>query len=434
MSSNISPAIDRTTPPPTTDIGEFVLLPVKTHKLDNGIPVYTVDGSMQDVVKVELIFMNPEFNQGQPLLHSSVNRLLSEGTSQHTAQQLAEMIDYFGSFYETEQTTDYCSVMLHTLNKHLESTLPIVHEIITGAIFPEKELLVFKQNNKQRLTVENEKVASVARRKFSEIIFGASHKYGYFVAPDDYDRITRESLQSFHRAHYVSNHCTIIVSGKVNEHTIQLLNKIFGRADWAKGNGAADAVSVFQPSPQKMNYIEKENAVQSAIRIGKPMFTKTHPDYAGMQVLNTILGGYFGSRLMANIREDKGYTYGIGSAVASMMQGGYFFVASEVGTDVCTKAIDEIYKEIELLKHELVANDELQMVKNYMLGSFLKGIDGAFNIADRWKGLLFYNLGFEYYESFVNTVKTISPEEIMHLADKYFARDSFYELVVGKKM
>ncbi|CAN5488230.1 pitrilysin family protein [soil metagenome] len=425
--------LSRSNPPSLQQIEDFSFQHVEKRKLDNGIPVFIMNAGVQDVLKAELIFTNPAFNPAQPLLHSAVNRLMSEGTSRHNAQQLAEMVDYYGAYYETEQSTDYCAVVLHTLTKHFSSTLLVILEIITDAAFPEKELAVYKQNNKQRLTVENEKVGSVARRKFSEIIFGSEHGYGYYTKPEDYDKLSQAALQNFYNAHYVSNHCTIVISGKVNEDAFKVLNNILGRPDWSKGNGEVTPVTPFNSSTGKINYIEKEGAIQSAIRIGKPMFSKTHPDYAGMQVLNTLLGGYFGSRLMKNIREDKGYTYGIGSAVVSMIQGGYFFIASEVGADVCESALAEIYKEIEILKSEPVPAEELQMVKNYMLGSFLKSIDGAFNLADRWKGIMFYNLDYDYYQQFINTVKSVSSEDIIRLAQKYLQRESLYELVVGKK-
>jgi predicted Zn-dependent peptidase len=294
-------------------------------------------------------------------------------------------------------------------------------------------LSVYQQNNKQRLTVENEKVGSIARRKFSEIIFGPAHPYGYFTKTEDYDKLTRTALQEFHRSHYVSDHCTILISGMVNQDTIATVNKVLGRKDWMKGNGVEAIVPASQPSEVKLHYIKRDNAIQSAIRIGRPMFSKTHPDYVGMQVLNTILGGYFGSRLMKNIREEKGYTYGIGSAVVSLMHGGYFFITSEVGAEVCSPALTEIYNELEILRREPVAEDELQMVKNYMLGSFLKSIDGAFNLADRWKGIMFYNLGYDYYERYIKTVSMITPEELMALAQKYFGKENMSELVVGKK-
>ena len=401
--------------------------------LDNGIPVYFLNAGVQEVVKVELIFRNPSFDANQPLMYSAANRLMGEGTSAHSAQQIAEMIDYYGSYYETEQSADYCSVVLHSLNRHLGNTLPVIHEIITDAAYPEKELSVYQQNNKQRLTVENEKVGSIARRKFSELIFGPQHPYGHFTRPEDYDKLSSTALLNFHRSHYVSDHCIIILSGKVDKETISMVNSILGKKDWTRGNGMESSVPAIQTSQVKENYIERDNAIQSAIRIGRPMFNKSHPDYSGMQVLNTILGGYFGSRLMKNIREEKGYTYGIGSAVVSMLQGGYFFIASEVGAEVCSPALAEVYKEIEILRSEPVPEDELQMVKNYMLGSFLKSIDGAFNLADRWKGIMFYNLDYDYYDRFIKTVRTITPGELMALAQNYLSKESLSELVVGKK-
>ena len=425
--------VSRSFPPVLKPIDDFTFRHVETGSLDNGVPVYVLNGGVQEVVKLELIFRNPAFNIQRPLLFMATNRLMGEGTSMHNAQQLAEMVDYYGAYYETEQTADYCSVVLHTLTKHFGSTLPVIHEIIMDAAFPEKELSVYSQNNKQRLTVENEKVGSVARRKFSEIIFGPEHSYGYFVKPDDYDGLTRDVLLSFQRSHYSGSHCSILISGNVTDEIFRILNTVFGRQEWMKSNGEETHGSGFHSSSKKINYIEKENAIQSAIRIGKPLFNKTNPDYASVQVLNTLLGGYFGSRLMKNIREDKGFTYGIGSAVVSMLQGGYFFIASEVGSDVCAPALEEIYKEIELLRTEPVPEVELQMVKNYMLGAFLKSIDGAFHLADRWKGIMFYNLGYDYYEKYIERVKTVTSDDIMRLAGEHFQRDSFYELVVGKK-
>jgi zinc protease len=420
-------------PPSTKAIDKILIQEVEKGNLDNGIPVYWLNAGFQDVVKVELIFPNAAFNAKEPLLNSATNRLLSEGTKKHSAQQIAEMIDYFGAFYETTQSADFCSVEVHSLSKHLNSVLPIVFEVITEAAFPENELVVYKQNNKQRLIVENEKVNSVARKKFAELIFGGNHNYGYNVQPKDYDNLEIGKLISFHQRQYTSEHCQVIVSGMVSDATIKSVNDFFGKANWSRSNGAKEASEKIVSAKEKKQYLEKENAIQSAIRIGKPMFTKTHPDYLGMQVLNTILGGYFGSRLMKNIREDKGYTYGIGSAAVSMQEAGYFFVASEVGADVCDAAIEEIYKEINALRTTPIGQEELQTVKNYMLGSFLKSIDGAFNLADRWKGLMFYNLGYDYYYRYIETIRTITSGQLLELAQTHFVEDSFYELVVGKK-
>ena len=181
------------------------------------------------------------------------------------------------------------------------------------------------------------------------------------------------------------------------------------------------------------HYIEKGDALQSAIRLGKVAINRSHADFPGMQVLNTILGGYFGSRLMANIREDKGYTYGIGSALVSMKNAGYFFIASEVGADVCGSALDEIYKEINILKQDAVSTEELSLVRNYMLGSMLGSLENAMSHADKFKNIYFSGLGYDYYQNYIRTVKTINPEDLLGLASKYFNTDAFETVIVGKK-
>lgn len=164
-----------------------------------------------------------------------------------------------------------------------------------------------------------------------------------------------------------------------------------------------------------------------------PFFNRKHPDYAGTAVMNTVFGGYFGSRLMSNIREDKGYTYGIGSVIVSMKQEGYYFVSTEVGADVTNDAIKEIYHEVDIMRNELVEEDELEMVKNYMLGTFLKGIDGAFHLAERFKSIYLSELDYSYYERYVEKLRTIGPDEILELSRKYLDPAGFLEMVVGRK-
>ncbi len=191
--------------------------------------------------------------------------------------------------------------------------------------------------------------------------------------------------------------------------------------------------AVFNSDAQKKHFLEKDDSVQSTIRIGRVLFNKMHKDYHAMKVLNTILGGYFGSRLMANIREDKGYTYGIGSRIVSMNNAGYMYIATEVGTKVCNDAVKEIYNEINKLRTELVSQEELNLVKNYMMGDFMRSADGPFALADKFKKIMFYGLSYSYYDDFVNTIKTITPEQIKTLANQYLNPDDLYELVVGKK-
>ena len=425
--------IDRTSQPSTKEIEKIDIPHAKKYILDNGIPVFALNAGFQDLVKIEFLFFNREFNLTRPLLNSATNRMLSEGTSKYTGQQLADHIDYYGSFYETDENSDFTSVMLYSLNKHLSSTLPFVSDIIHDPVFPQQELETYIRNNKQRLNVENEKVSSLARRKFNEVIFGDKHPYGYYVQTEDYDKLNKEYLKEHYKNKYTSSNCVIIISGIVKEDSISLLNKFFGKPVSTNGHMVKTQQIDFNPSTIKNHLIEKDGAIQSALRIGKQFFNRAHEDYPGMAVLNTILGGYFGSRLMSNIREDKGYTYGIGSAIVSMKQDGYFFISTEVSADVTSAAINEIYKEIEILKDEPVDGEELEMARNYMLGTFLKGMDGAFQLAERFKSIYFYDLDYSYYDRYLQKIRTIQQDELLDLARKYFDTTGFFEVVAGRK-
>jgi predicted Zn-dependent peptidase len=223
-----------------------------------------------------------------------------------------------------------------------------------------------------------------------------------------------------------------VIAGKVQNEALNLIDRLFGK-NWQGGRSVTPNDFNFYPGSGKEHYIEKADALQSAIRLGKIAINRSHSDFPGMQVLNTVLGGYFGSRLMANIREDKGYTYGIGSALVSMKNAGYFFIASEVGADVCTSALIEIQKEIEILKTETVSEQELGLVRNYMLGSMLGGLENALSHADKFKNIYFSGLGYEYYQNYIQIVKTISAQELLVLANKYLDWEGMEKVVVGKK-
>jgi predicted Zn-dependent peptidase len=270
----------------------------------------------------------------------------------------------------------------------------------------------------------------VSRKRFAELLFGNDHPYGHNVTEKDFDDLKREQAYDFYKQSHTAKDTIIVAAGNVTDATLKLIEKHFG---------GMKAGSNVQPGKKELHtqkgvhYIEKKDALQSAIRMGKMLFKKSHPDYCAMQVVNTIFGGYFGSRLMANIREDKGYTYGIGSAMVSFSHEGYFTISTEVGTEVTTAAVKEIYFELERMRNEKVSESELSLVRNYMLGTFLRSVDGPFALADRFKGIYFAGLGYDYYDQFMEAIRTITPEEIMRLANKYLQKDEMVELVVGKK-
>jgi predicted Zn-dependent peptidase len=304
-------------------------------------------------------------------------------------------------------------------------------DVITDSIFPEKELETFIRNQQQKLQVSLQKNDIVARRKFNKAIYGDTI-YGLGADFDDYKTLRRDDMLEHFRQMYQPSNCTMIVAGKVEQDILDLLTDSFG-GNWANYTAAADVQQPdLEPSGEHFYFIEKPEALQSAIRMGSPMITRTHPDFPALQVLNTVLGGYFGSRLMANIREDKGYTYGIGSGLSSMNKGGAMFIATEVGADVCRDAMAEIEKEINILKTELIPEEELSLVRNYMMGSLLGSLENVLSHADKFKNLYFSGLGYDYYDRYTEVVKTITSEELIQLANKYLDLDKFYKVIVGK--
>jgi zinc protease len=411
--------IDRKKSPAFNTVEKIEIIKASEQRLRNNIPVYSINAGTQELIKIEFLFSAGMYQQEIPLQAATVNTMLEEGTSKLNAAQIADRVDYYGAFLETGVSQDSASVVLYTLNKHLKSTLPVVEQIIKDSVFPQHELDTHIRNKKQTFLVNNQKVANVARKRFTELLFGEKHPYGINVKETDFDVINRSHLNDFYSRFYRSNNCKIIMAGKVDDDVLSLLDNHFGGNDW---NSISDLGTKSLPiitSAEREQLIVKEDAMQSAIRIGKVLFNKTHPDFQSLQILNTLFGGYFGSRLMSNIREDKGYTYGIGSGIASLQNSGYFFISTEVGVDVCKDAIKEIYFEMNRLREELVPEDELELVKNYLSGMFLRSVDGPFALAERFKGIMEYDLGYDYFDRYI--------------ANTYFDKNSMIELVVGKK-
>jgi predicted Zn-dependent peptidase len=424
--------LNRKIKPEITLIGALNIHHPEVTYLDNGVPVYIFDLATQDIVKIEFLFEAGSSCEEKILTASFTNRMIKEGTTSFTSDEIASTIDYYGAHLETNSDKDNSIVTLYSLNKYIDKTLPILAEVIRTPVFPEKDLNTLRLNRKQNFLVNNEKVRYLARRKFNEMIFGPGHPYGKMFIPEYFDDVKREDVALFYQQQYTAQNCRIIVSGKVPQGLIQKLNSYFGNFDGTKPV-SQKLPQIFSDPALQHTFLEKPGAVQTALRIGKVMFNKTHPDFQKMRILNTVLGGYFGSRLMTNIREDKGYTYGIGSTLVPMHKAGYFFITSEVGFSVTQAAIAEIYKEIEILQNDLIPEGELQLVKNYMVGSILRSIDGAFQLSENFRGLLEYGLDFNYIHTSFETIKSISSVELRDLARKYLSIDTLFELIVGGK-
>ncbi len=423
--------IYRKNAPKFNEIKDVKILEAELKQLDNNIPVHVINAGTQDIVKLDLIFEAGIWFQSKMVQASTTSSLLNSGSKNYTEMQIAEKLDYYGAYLDFNVDRDFAHITLFTLKKYFAETIKILDDIIKNPTFKEQEFSTSINKKKQQFIVDNSKVKTIAGREFAKLLFGTSHPYGVMAELKDFDNIKINDLKQFHKDFYTADNCKIIISGKIDKDVFNQLNSYLGN-NWNGKRKITDNEFNFKTSKQKENIILKDDAVQSALRIGRVMFSRNHPDYMGMQVLNTVLGGYFGSRLMKNIREDKGYTYGIGSVVLPMKHNGYFAIVSEVNASVCKDAVNEIYKEISILRDELISNDELQLVKNYIKGDLIKSFDGPFAIADKYKLLVENNLTPKYFDEFINGINNITNTDLIKIAQKYLNTDGLVDVIAGK--
>ena len=423
--------LDRTIAPPIKDAIDFSLelKPYQKFTLDNGIEVYAIDAGAEEVLQIEWVFFAGNWYEEKNLVASATNYLLKNGTTAKTAFEINEHFEYYGAYLNRAAYNETSAISLHCLNKHTANLLPVVNELITDSVFPEDELQLYKQNNKQRLSVNLKKSEFVAGRLIDEYVYGIDHPYGKYSSPEAYDELDRQQLQRFYHTHYQQSKYIIFIAGKLPKDIAAQLNKSFGQGSPEKM--AAAVVHPATPATEKKYRIGNDkNGVQGSIRMARPFPNRHHPDFTKATVLNNLFGGFFGSRLMSNIREDKGYTYGIHSYIQNHLNDTAWMISTEAGRDVCEATIAEVYKEMELLRNESVTDDELLLVKNYMLGSTLGDLDGPFHIIGKWKNMVLNNLPDTYFYDAVAAIKSVSAAELQDLANKYFVPADFYELVV----
>jgi predicted Zn-dependent peptidase len=321
-------------------------------------------------------------------------------------------------------------VTLHCLTRQLHSLLPLVQEIFTDAVLPEDELHIFRQNMKQKLAVNLKKCDFVAGRKIDALLFGDKHPYGIYSEMADYDALELETLRKFYAQYYQQGHCTIFAAGIFPADFDSLMETHFGSLPFNQ-SAQSEPSHLLQPAEQKKwNILNDTDGVQGAIRIARHFPNRHHPDFPGVQVLNTLFGGFFGSRLMNNIREDKGYTYGIYSYLQNHIHGGAWIISTEAGREVCEATVKEVYYEMQQLRDGDIDAEELLLVKNYLIGTLLGDLDGPFHIIGRWKNLILNGLDISFFNHSVETIKNIQAEELKVLANRYLNPDDFYELTV----
>ncbi|MFI3317859.1 MAG: pitrilysin family protein [Rikenellaceae bacterium] len=399
------------------------------HQACNGVKIYTLPSEEFDVLRVSFVFSAGTIQQKRPFSATSTANLLCEGSANMSSSEIAERLDYYGSFFDVNVDRDYVYINFCSLSKFVEPTLEVASEIILRPTFPERELETYRLKRKQRLAVERAKVETKAREEFAKSLFGADHPYGVSASEAEYDNLRREDLLEIYSRCYCAESCFVVCSGRVDKREMALIESI---ASQLTSRGSLAAIELPVAKQRSYYLLEQAEAVQSSIRVGRYLFTRSHPDFLGMQVVATILGGYFGSRLMQSLREQRGYTYGVMAAMVNFAQGGYLAVATQVGVEVTSEALELIYEEIERLSEEMVPEEELDMVRKIMIGEMMRILDGPFGVADvTIENILCGDKNSSIRQS-IERIELFTPEDIQNLARKYLPKDDLVTVVVGK--
>ena len=421
--------LNRKIAPPIARIRHIDVPDIETIHLDNGVPVTVINAGTEDIVKLEVVHKAGKTSEEKKLASRATASLMKEGCGPWNAETFAEKFDFYGAGLKTAANMDFLYSSVYTLGKYFHHLIEPLAVMYQEPRFDAEELQNFASVNIQKLKEELTKNEVLSYRLITEAIFGSNHPYGYNSNPEDYLNLTREDIQHHFSSYLGTDNMHIFLSGKISNKVVQDVNQAFGQ--YRKSSIQKPYRPAEIPLQHKILREDMPGDMQSSIKIGRRLFDRNHPDQSVFFVLNTILGGYFGSRLMRVLREEKGYTYDIASQMDQMLYDGCFYIGTEVSTVNADKTIREIYRQMDILQQKKVGADELEMVKNYLAGTFLNMVDGPMQLSVVAKTLALIGLPFSALDEWIQAIMDMQAEAVQDCAQKYLIKETMWEIVVG---
>ncbi len=423
--------LDRTQQPPVTPFGALTMPQPSIMRLNNGIELYIVDKGDQEVCRFDILFDGGRYAGRIPAIADMTGPMLRKGIPGMDAEAIAEHLDYYGAWMQTGTTQHYSAISLFSLNRNLDKILPIISQMITEPSMPIKPFEVLKQQRIQQLEINRQKVSFLAAETFNNLIFGTSHPYARTTSTQDLEAITLQEICQYHHDYYQNTGIHIILSGRITDEVLQLVHRHFDTL--SPRNTSPVVIAPITPETEHTSIIHRPDALQSGLRMGMPVIGSEHPDYPLLTMLNLVLGGYFGSRLMTNIREEKGYTYGISSHIVSMRDGAYFTIVTETGTEYTRPLIDEVRNEMLQLCNTPIPLDELETARNYLQGRRARALDSPFSMSDYFVSSIISGTPLDYFNIEDEIIRTATANDLMRVARTYLHPDKLYIAIAGDK-
>lgn len=425
--------LDRGVAPETGDFGD-ISLPFPKHKrLSNGVGLLVMDCASEDVVRIDLVFDGGLFEQEKPMLFRLMLSMLKQGTKGFDASYIAGQLDFCGAWLQTGTYDHHTVITVYSIHRCLDKVLEIIEQMIKYPVFPEHEFNVLKKQVISELRNNRQRVKYLATRGFNKSFFGKDHPLGRVNTISSLKELKRGDLKDLHDRYMTQHNCRIMLTGKINAETVSLVDKYFGK-EWTTGDNVVKLNRTpASPSDVRLSVINKTDSLQSCVVMGIPAVERSHEDYIPLRILVIALGGYFGSRLMSNIREEKGYTYGISASLIGRADSSYIMISSESDTKYTWLLIDEVKKEIDKLKEFEIEEEELEIVKSNILSDLVKTSDSLFSIAEFHITAICCGIPDDYFKKHIELIKNITPEKLKQMAQKYFVQEKLFISVAGDK-
>ena len=408
---------------------EYLALPVTT-VMPNGVSLHHLQGEDKGVVRLDILFKGGYSVQSKPLQALFANRMLREGSKNYTAAEISRKLDYYGAWIDMYSSQECNHIIVYVLARHFANLLPVVEDFVKNPLFPEENLSVVRNNNKAHFLINSRKVDVVAQRYFERALWGDEHPLGSIIKEEDYNNLTRADLVEYYNSVYSSRNCTVFLTGTCEQQVVDAVTVAFGKESWG------DAPCVDIAIPDAVTYkgkvrVPMEDTLQSAVKIGCFTLPASHPDIYDFRVLNVLFGGYFGGRLMSNIREDKGYTYDIISEIDAYGERNAFMISSQAATEYVEPLLVEVYREIDRLRNETIPAEEVELVRNYIMGELCREYEGLIAKAEVFVNAWLSGESFDSVNHYIDAVRNISAERLQEVARKYLSRENLFEVVVG---
>lgn len=412
---------------------KYIPLPTYTQTvLKNGVKVYWLPYGNVDVCEIQAIFRAGAGFETKTGISDMTPRNVSEGTRNHSSLSYARALDNFGAWVEYDAGTDFIAIVLTSLSHLCQKTVPLMAEAMVYPTFPEDAFEKMKKRAIEKLKTSNKKTAYVAQKNFFKLIFGECHAYGVTTDVEELKQMEREDLVQYHAQYLHAGNMCLTVTGKFNQTEIEaVLEENFGSLPTLPANTANSSAQASIQTADLGRYFFPQEGVQSTVFAGYPSINRFHEDAEKWEMTNVILGGYFGSRLMKNLREDKGYTYGVYSQAAMYNYSGVFYVRCDVGNEYVEDTFLQIKHEMRLLAEKGVTEEELQLVKNYNLGKSISGRETPFQMSRWLRHAIVNGISFAQLDKKFEIYAHLTTADIQTTAAKYLNPDALREVVCG---